>query len=102
MRIVHGAIACSGMRMPGQRKATMFLLWAIMIVIALMATAITISAVIIIIGLIVLECSEPVADFVLLLWQVPRPPGADDLYEGIYEDFVGEEGRQAAENDSGE
>ena len=61
----------------------MFLLWAIMIVIALMATAITISAVIIIIGLIVLECSEPVADFVLLLWQVPRPPGADDLYEGI-------------------
>ena len=28
-------------------------------------------------------------------WQVPRPPGADDLYKGIYESFIekGKDGR---------
>lgn len=65
------------------------------IIVGLIAAAIVIIAVIIIIALIVMERSEPVADFVLMLWQVPRPPGADELYRGIYESFVekGEDGR---------
>lgn len=60
----------------------MLFLCAIMIVIALMVATIAIIA------LIVEECSEPAADFVVLSPQAARPPEADRLYEGLYEDFV--------------
>ena len=66
----------------------MLFLCAIVIVIALMVATIAIIAVIIIIALIVEECSEPAVDFVVLSRQAARPPEADGLYEGLYEDFV--------------
>ena len=66
----------------------MLFLCAIVIVIALMVATIAIIAVIIIIATIVVECSEPAADFVVLSRQAARPPEADGLYEGLYEDFV--------------
>lgn len=66
----------------------MLFLCAIMIVIALIVAIIAIIAVIIIIAIIVVECSKPAADFVVLSRQAARPPEADGLYEGLYEDFV--------------
>lgn len=62
----------------------MSFLFAIMIVIALVVAIIAV----IIIAMIVIECSEPAADFVVLSRQAARPPEADGLYEGLYEDFV--------------
>ena len=61
----------------------MSFLFAIMIVIALV-----VALVVAIIAVIVIECSEPAADFVVLSRQAARPPEADGLYEGLYEDFV--------------
>lgn len=58
----------------------LFLMIAIIAIIAVM-----------IIAVIVIECSEPepaAADFVVLSRQAARPPEADGLYEGLYEDFV--------------
>ena len=62
----------------------MSFLFAIMIVIALVVAIIAV----IIIAMIVMEHSEPAADFVVLSRQAARPPEVDGLYEGLYEDFV--------------
>ena len=49
---------------------------------------IVIALIVAIIAIVVIECSEPAADFVVLSRQAVRPPEADGLYEGLYEDFV--------------
>lgn len=66
----------------------MSFLFAIMIVIALVVTLVVAIIAVIIIAMIVMEYSEPAADFVVLSRQAARPPEADGLYEGLYEDFV--------------
>lgn len=72
----------------------MSFLFAIMIVVALvvalaLALALVVAIIaVIIIAMIVIGCSEPAADFVVLSRQAARPPETDGLYEGLYEDFV--------------
>ena len=66
----------------------MSFLFAIMIVIALVIALVVAIIAVIIIAMIVMEHSEPAADFVVLSRQAARPPEVDGLYEGLYEDFV--------------
>lgn len=66
----------------------MSFLFAIMIVVALVVALVVAIIAVIIIAMIVIGCSEPAADFVVLSRQAARPPETDGLYEGLYEDFV--------------
>ena len=66
----------------------MSFLFAIMIVVALVVALVVTIIAVIIIAMIVIGCSEPAADFVVLSRQAARPPETDGLYEGLYEDFV--------------
>jgi hypothetical protein len=94
MRTVHGAIACSGMRMPGQRRTEM-----ISLIVGTMAVVIIVGLIAAIEMILVIVCLFTGKDMTFIIsprsWQVPRPPGADDLYKGIYESFIekGKDGR---------
>ena len=95
MCAAHGAIVYSGMRMPGQRKTEM-----ISLIVGTMAVVVIIIGLIAAIEMIlVIVCLFTCKDMTFIIsprsWQVPRPPGADDLYKGIYESFIekGKDGR---------
>ncbi len=79
--------------MPGQRK--MIIIMAVIFKVILAALGIVLFFVILVVAaaIILIVGSDLGMENTIYfeVWQVPRPPGADDLYEGIYEDFVKEE-----------